>query len=132
MFELVDSCRETCRNRLTFDRHTPVAREADHTDDLVVGVANRQLRRNAPHRIVRPIPLELQVAQQRPAGSQNLLVLIGGNPAIVAGADVARTLTDRIGHALESVASDERIVHGHVMAFRVLDKERNVLGLVEE
>lgn len=48
-------------------------------------------------------------------GTQNFFVLFGGNPAKVAGADVAWTF-EHLRFTLEAVPGHQRLVHGHVPA----------------
>ena len=63
---------------------------------------------------------------------QDSRILFGWKPPEVAGADVARTLTNDVGLVFVSVAHHERIVDRHISALSIFYEKRNVGHLVKK
>lgn len=112
--------------------HPDVARKSDQSHDGTISIQNWQLCRQAPDRVVGPMPLHFEVVHQRAAGAQNFLVLLGGNAAKVTGADIARAFAKDLRLALQAVPGHQGLVHGYVPAGRVLHEKRDIGRAVEK
>ena len=81
---------------------------------------------------MRGVPVQLQMTEQWPAGTQHGGILRGRDPSKIAGTDVAGTLTEHLGLVVQSVTFHERIVHDEVATSGVLDKEGDVRCLIKK
>lgn len=103
-----------------------------HASERQLGRDPRPDAGQAPDRIMRSMPLQFEMVNQRASGTQNFLVLLGRNPTEVTAADVTRAFPDDLRLVLQSVPRHQRLVHGHVSAFGVFDEKRHVRRSVEK
>ena len=79
-----------------------------------------------------PLLLQFHMIYQRSASAQNARVLFGRNRPKVAGTDVSRGLTNRVGLAFESVPHHKRVVDRYIPTLGIFNEKRNVRRQVEE
>lgn len=132
VLELVERSGEIKGDLAGSDGRSNVARDADQTDDLPGGITDRQLRREAPSRLVWGGPMQFKVVQERAASLQHGLVLGGRNAAKFTGTNFGGPLAEHLGFVAQTVPLDEGTVNHQVPSGRILDEEHHVRRLVEE
>lgn len=109
-----------------------IAREAYEARDAAGDIAHGKLGREAPAGPVRHPPVQFEMIENRAARPDHGCILIRKAAAEVARKQITRPSADELVLLAQTVALDQRVVHGFVPTRLILDEERNVRRLVEE
>ena len=118
-------------NFARIDRGTKVPGDADEPDDLARRIAQRQFGGQAPHGLLRQVPLLFEMINQGNSGPQYALILFRRQPAKIAAADLARAPVQYLRLVPKAVAFDQGVIHGEIAAGGVLDEESQIRRVVK-
>jgi len=132
LLEVFQSAGEAGRNGVAITGRAQVARNAYHTNNRPVLIAHGQFGSEAPARTAMSIPVQFEVIDDWPAGSEDFLVLFSVESAQFAGKDFADVAANKLIFVAATDAFDEGLVHREVTAFCVLNEEGRIWDVVEK